>query len=257
MVAANRNVRWLAGVVLIGWSGLAAAANSTPDISGTWNRYPDPGADPFAPEPPPPGGLPPLKEPYATAYKKLLARQQEADARGKPLATASSRCLPEGMPTMMGAHYALELLQTRGRLTIVAEFMSEVRRVYLDEAMPSLDDINPTYTGYSVGKWRGNTLEVETLGVRTDVQYLDFPHTAKMKILEKIHLTAANLLEDEITVIDPDVLTRPYTFAFGYKKEDPSYRITEYVCDNNHVAVGQDGSFGMKVEPQRSADQSK
>lgn len=252
MRCAKSKFRWLAGAVVLGWSTLVLAGNSMPDISGTWNHYPPDPPDQEE-EPPPPGGEPPLKEPYATAYKKLKARQQEASALGKPLATATSQCLPEGMPTMMAPHYALEFLQTPGRVTIVAEFMSEVRRIYLDEDMPPLDDINPSYTGYSVGKWHGKTLTVETRGVRTDVQYVDFPHTAKMKIVERIHLTAPNLLEDEITLIDPDVLARPYTFTFEYKKEDRSYRVMEYVCDNNHVAVGQDGSLGIKVEPQGPA----
>ena len=246
------------GMCMGGW--MIASAASIPDLNGTWQIFPDPYGDAtndlFAPDPPPPGGEPPLKEPYASAYKSLLKRQKAANAQGKPLATASSRCLPEGMPTLMSAHYALEFLQTPGRVTVIAEFMAEIRRIYLNEKLPAVEDVAPSYAGYSVGRWNGDILEVETVGVRPDVRYLDIPHTAKMKIQERIHLTAPDLIQDDITITDPEVLTRPYKFTYGYKK-DPGYRITEYICEDNHVVVDQDGSFKLKVAPQEKPSQGK
>jgi hypothetical protein len=150
----------------------------------------------------------------------------------------------------MEAHYALEILQTPGQVTVLAEFMTQTRRIYLNEKMPPLEEMTPSYNGYSVAKWKGDTLEIRTIGIREDVLYMDIPHSSKMKVYEKLHLTAPDLLQDDITLVDPDILPRPYTFTFGYKK-DPKYRIQEYVCDNNHVSVEQDGTFGMKVEPQK------
>jgi len=228
-------------------TGVATAM--PPNISGVWNRYPDPYPDVFSPDPPPPGGEPPLKEPYQSAYLALQKRQAEADESGKPLATPSTRCFPEGMPTIMGAHYALQILQTPGQVTVLAEFMTQTRRIYLNEALPPLADLTPTYNGYSVARWRGNTLEVHTIGVREDVLYLDMPHSAKMKVTERIHLTAPDLLQDDITIEDPEMLTHPYKFTFGYKKEPRDYKVAEYVCDNNHSKIEADGTFRMEVEP--------
>ncbi len=237
--------RWLVGALVCGWSAFVLAAN--PNIGGVWNQYPPDGPD--TPENPPPrGGEPLLKEPYATQYKQFRLRQQKATDEGRPLATAASQCLPEGMPTMMEPHYALDILQTSGRVTIIAEFMSEVRRIYLDEPMPPLDEIQPTYGGYSVGRWHGDTLTVETLGIKTNVTYFDFPHTEKMKIVEEFRLVGDDLLQDKITITDPEILAKPYVVTYQYKRQDPSYRVMEYVCDNNRVEVNKDGSLSIDVE---------
>jgi len=211
----------------------SAHANQIPNISGTWERYPDPyTGDFFEDRPPLPGGEPDLKEPYATEYKAIVAKQKAAAAAGKPLLNASTRCLPEGMPTIMGAVYAIEILQTPGQVTILAEFLTQTRRIYLDSKMPPLEDLSPSYNGHSVGRWEGDTLVVETRGVREDVQFNDFPHSADMKITERIRLAGPDLLENKIVIEDPKILNKPYAFTFGYKKSD--YRIMEYICDNNH-----------------------
>jgi hypothetical protein len=196
------------------------AGVAAPDISGTWSLSPD--SAPVADEPP-------LKERYAKTYKARRQRQAGANERGQLSATASTKCKYEGMPTVMAARAPLEILQTPGQITVLAEYMTQTRRIYLDGLMPALDDISPGYMGYSAGKWQGNTLEVQTIGIREDVLYRDIPHSVKMKIFEKVHLTAPDVLQDEITIVDPDTLTRPYRVTFTYKK-DSSHRIPEYVC---------------------------
>jgi len=229
-----------------------AASAATPDFSGTWERYPDPYAEfektPFANDPPPPEGGPKLKEPYASAFKKLQQRREAAKKAGKPLADASTRCLPEGMPTIMAAVYPIEIVQTSKQIVVLAEFLTQTRRVYLNEKMPALDDVSPGYNGYSVGHWQGDTLVVQTIGVREDVQFVAAPHSLQMKITERWRLTAPDRLEDQITIDDPAFLAKPYTFTFGYKR-NPSYRIMEYICDNNRNRFDADGNVSLEVAP--------
>jgi hypothetical protein len=129
----------------------------------------------------------------------------------------------------MAARAPLEILQTPGQVTVLSEYMTQTRRIYLDSPLPPPDDINPGYMGYSVATWHGATLEVQTIGIRDDVRYQQIPHSANMKILEKIRLTAPDLLRDELTILDPDTLTGPYHLTFTYKR-DPNYRIKEFVC---------------------------
>src|SRR6185295_17911332 len=106
-----------------------AASGATPDFSGTWERYPDPYAafanSPFADEPPPPAGGPQLKEPYASRYKKLQQRREEAKQKGQQLADASTRCMPEGMPTIMAGVYPIEIVQTPRQIVVLAEFLTQ------------------------------------------------------------------------------------------------------------------------------------
>ncbi|MEP7244760.1 MAG: hypothetical protein ABI885_13925 [Gammaproteobacteria bacterium] len=240
---------FLATVLLL---AAQAASSATPDFSGTWERYPDPYAafanTPFADDPPPPAGGPKLREPYASAYKKLQHRRAEAIRLGKPLADPSTRCVPEGMPTIMAGVYPLEILQTPRQIVVLAEFLTQTRRIYLNEKMPALDDISPGYNGYSVGHWQGDTLVVETIGVREDIQFVETPHSARMKVTERLRLTAPDILENRITIDDPGILARPYAFTFGYKR-NPEYRIMEYICDNNRNRPDAQGGVGLEVTP--------
>jgi hypothetical protein len=226
-----------------------AASSATPDFSGVWERYPDPYGDSRFPEdPPPPAGGPQLKEPYASAYKKANQRKAEADKEGKPLADAATRCLPQGMPTIMAAVEPIEILQTPRQLVVLAEFLTQTRRVYLNEKMPARDDISPGYNGYSVAHWEGQTLVVHTQGVREDIQFMAIPHSAQMKLTERLRLTGPGLLEDQITIDDPSVLAKPYAFTFGYKR-NPQYRILEYICDNNREHLDSHGNVSLDVSP--------
>jgi hypothetical protein len=235
----------IAAVLLL---ALQAASGAAPDFSGTWERYPDPYEEDtrIPDDPPPPGGGPHLKEPYASEYKELNQRKAEANRKGKPLPDPSTLCVPEGVPTLMGAIHPIEIVQTPAQIVVLAEFLTQTRRIYLNEKMPPLEDLSPGYNGYSVARWEGETLVAQTLGVREDVKFLEIPHSARMKVTERLRLTAPNLLENQITIEDPDVLAKPYTFTFGYRR-NPEYRIMEYICDNNRHRPDAEGGVDLDV----------
>jgi len=235
--------KWL----VIALCPVSMALAGTPDFNGVWARYPDPyAAGPIPEDPPPPAGDPHLREPYATGYKNYKIRKKAADDAGRPLVDASSQCLPEGMPTIMGAVYNIQLLQTPKELIVLAEFLTQTRRVFINEKMPPLGAITPSYNGYSVGHWEGDTLVVQTIGVREDTKFYAFPHSLNMVITERMRLTAPDLIENRVKIEDPAVLAQPYEFIYGYKK-DPTYRIMEYICDDNRSVVGEDGTYGLKI----------
>jgi hypothetical protein len=196
------------------------AGTAAPDISGVWSGSAADAAQA--------ANDPPLKPRYLKKY--IAARNTEAKAQAARAETPE-RCRVEGVPTMMAARGALEIVQTPGQVTVLAEYMNQTRRIFMDEALPALADVNPGYTGYSVGKWNGDTLEVQTVGVREDVRYLGIPHSAKMKILEKIRLTGPGQLQDEVTIVDRDTLTQPYHLTFNYQKL-PQHRVLEYACSH-------------------------
>jgi len=225
------------------------ANGAVPDFSGTWERYPDPySPDRFDPDPAPPAGGPKLKEPYAREFREFNRHKAEADKQGRPLPDPATRCLPEGMPTIMAAVEAIEIVQTQRQIVVLAEFLTQTRRIYLNEKMPPLEDLSPGYNGYSVGHWDGETLVVETKGIREDVKFMGIPRSAQMKVTERLQLTTPGLLENQITIDDPGVLARPYAFTFGYKR-NPDYRILEYICDNNRNRFEADGSVSLEVTP--------
>lgn len=241
----------LAGLLLA-----TTATAATPDLSGMWERYPPlsypapNGEEVFAivDGPPLPSGEPQLREPYASAYKDSQEKKRAASERGTPMVNSSTQCLPQGVPTIMIAILPIEILQTRKQLVMLAEFLTQTRRIYLNEKMPPLDEISPSYNGHSVGRWEGNTLVVETRGVREDVQFLDFPHSADMKVTERLRLTAPDMLDVQISLEDAAVLEKPYVFTFKFKKR-PDYRIAEFICDNNRYSLDGEGGVILDLKP--------
>ncbi|HEX7237188.1 MAG TPA: hypothetical protein VF405_09520, partial [Gammaproteobacteria bacterium] len=155
----------------------SAGVAGRPDFSGTWERYApprDPNAPPARGTPGAGGGLgptfggapPPLKPELMGAYEADLRLRQEAERRGEPIASANAQCIPEGMPAMMIALFPMEVLQTRGQLTIVQEAFSQIRRIYIGEDPPAIEDAEPTFFGHSGAKWDGDALVVETVGIK-------------------------------------------------------------------------------------------
>lgn len=226
-----------------------------PDISGVWEIYPDPfaGADLSFLELPVPGDGPKLKEPYATDWKRLRDERDALLKAGTPRVDPSTQCLPEGVPMIMGAIFPLEILQTPGQVTVLAEFLTQTRRIYLNRKMPPVDELTPNYYGYSTGKWEGDTLVVTTKGIQERPLFFEIPFSGNMVVTERIRLTGKDLLENKITITDPERLVEPYTFTYGYKR-NPEYEIQEYFCDREDplFKVGEDGTVEM-----RSSDEIK
>ena len=156
-------------------------------------------------------------------------------------------CVPYGVPTMMSvAVYPVEFIQTPKQITIISEAFSEVRRIYMDKPQAKIDEVPPGYYGRSVGRWDGDTLVVDTVGIKDTVQYQRIPHSDQMRITERIRLAAPNILHDQITIEDPVVLEKPITYTLAYSRM-PDYEMVEFVCDNNREYVDANGVVRMRT----------
>ncbi|MFS2068162.1 hypothetical protein ACEN9D_05335 [Pseudomonas sp. CT11-2] len=217
-----------------------------PDISGTWERTPDDWFGENPDDPVHPGGPMDLKAPYADEYAALKKRQAVANEAGTPLATTSSRCLPEGMPTLMAALFPIQIIHDDKQVIVLGEYLQQVRRILLNQAMPAKEKLDPKYQGHSRGHWEGDTLVVETQRVRTDVSFYDVPHGQDMKITERIRLKGPDHLENQVVIEDPQVLNTPYRFTFDYKRSN--YAIQEYVCENNQIVIDSEGKASLSRE---------
>src|SRR5688572_18530105 len=145
----------------------------------------------------------------------------------------NAKCLPPGMPAMMGMAYGMEIMQTRDKVTFFSELNDAIRRVYLDGRKPTarhLDD--PTYAGYSTGRWEGDTLVVETVALHPGSFIEGFtPHSEEMTVSERIRFTSPGILEDRITVRDPKALTEPWQTVRTYRKAlPPNDELREFAC---------------------------
>ena len=228
----------------------SSSPGGQPDFSGIWERYTPP-RDPNAPSsratPGTGGGLgptfggaaPPLKPEFAAEYEADVRLRQEAERRGEPIPSPNAQCIPEGMPAMMIALFPMEVLQTSGQLTIVQEAFSQIRRIYIGEDPPAIEDAEPTFFGHSGARWEGDTLVVETVGIKDNVRYRNAPHSASMRIVERMRMLDADRFENQITVIDPEYLTGRWAWTWTYQRK-PGYKMYEYVCEDNREFVDPD-----------------
>jgi len=190
-----------------------------------------PHADPSAPE---------MKSPYKEKLAKLLEKAKS----GQSLPDKVALCFPPGMPQMMYMVYGMEVLQTPKIIALTSEWQAASRRIWMDlKEHPPAEELEDTYTGHSIGHWEGDTLVVDTVGIRTEVPYFSqvpLDHGPHARITERFHQTAPDVLVDDLTVIDPDVFVKPWVKTYSYHYR-PDLRLEEYVCLDNNRNVDDQG----------------
>jgi len=167
------------------------------------------------------------------AYLKRWEAMRDSRIAGSYDSDNVFKCLPPGMPAMMNMAYGMEVMQTKDKITFFSELNDALRRVYLDGRKPPpeiLDD--PTYAGYSTGRWEGDTLVVDTVALRDNTFIEGFtPHSERMTIRERIRFVEPGLLEDQITVTDPEALLKPWETVKRYRKASyPNDQLREFAC---------------------------
>jgi hypothetical protein len=177
----------------------------------------------------------PAKPPFVTAVQVANdAYRIRADANPEEYDNARS-CLPYIMPRpmLLVAQYPLEIVQTDARVTMIFELHNDVRRIYLDGRSPPTG-LRPTWMGYSVGHWEGETLVVRTTSVRDGT--IDQPHGPNMTLTERLRLIKDKdgkpMLEDEITVDDPATYSAPFTVR-NFFRQRAGVEIGEYFCSED------------------------
>ena len=149
------------------------------------------------------GGLP--YQPWAAA----LVKARDADhSRDDP----HVRCLPDNPPRTWTLPHLTKAIHTPKLLALLYEVNAMYRQIFVD-GRPFPPDPTPTWNGYSIAAWEGDTLVVRTTGFRDDL-WLDMigsPMTGAAKMTERIRRPNYGTLEVEVTVDDPKVYTRPWT----------------------------------------------
>ncbi len=155
---------------------------------------------------------------------------------GDILTFASRWCQHLGMPFIMGDSAPLNILQTKNEIGIIAEVQSAARHIYLDgRSAPDPDVFDPTTNGFSIGKWEGDTLVVESQGFNS----LGNPSIPgggvrgpTSKLTERYQLQDnGQQLAVTFTWEDPAVFTQPHTYDFLYYRAPPETYALEYFCD--------------------------
>lgn len=173
----------------------------------------------------------PTEMPLTPEYKKKYAALKAEEAK---LAEGAAKCMWVGVPRILTYPYPMEMLHTPGRITMIFEADSQVRRIFLNGKHPPEDELDPSFNGDSIGHWEGNTLVVDTVGFNTDTTVgRGMPHSEKMHIVERIRYVDAQTIHDDVTITDPLAFTKPITQTIVYERK-PDWKIKEYSCEENN-----------------------
>ena len=235
-----------------GKPNLAAPAPRTvdgkPDFSGIWMIYngPDPGDRADRP-PRLSGGLSLPMQPWAAD----LQRRRAAEGG---LNDPDGLCLPQGPLQYHIDPQPLKIVQTPTQILIIYESNYGLRTIYMDgRKLPPLGEPQPFWHGYSVGRWEGDTLVVESnnfRGVDPDavkngepssfhgVGWLDHrgsPYTESMKLTERFRRVNYGHLDIEFTVDDPKAYTKPFTVRIVQQIVPDGSELIEFICHENQM----------------------
>ena len=169
----------------------------------------------------------------------------------------TSRCLPPGPSRAFTAPYPFVLVQQPAMIAILFEYFGIWRLVYLDgRGHPdSLADF-PDFMGHSVGRWDGDTLVVDTVGVngRAWLDTAGHEHSDKLRLTERFRRNGDEITWT-VTFDDPVFFERPWSITRTFTRGKPTDRILPYTCTENnkdieHLTPNQP-NLGYKHQPGR------
>jgi len=170
----------------------------------------------------------PLLPEAASVYKQRILQS----GNGSP----SSACLPHGVPYAMLVQQ-MKIVQTPRLTLILYEEFNDFRQVFTDgRALPV--DPQPTWYGYSVGRWNGDSFVVETAGFN-DRSWMDdvgLAHSEALRTTETFTRRDFGHLDVNVTFDDPRTFTRPWSISLSFDLQ-PDTELLEYICENNKRAA--------------------
>jgi hypothetical protein len=225
-------------------------ADGKPDLSGLWqtnSASPEvlarliPGATNGAGE-----------EPLSQYFINILSDFKPEDAPLRPEAAEQLRqratsfsdesplphCLPEGMPLVEMAPAPYKIIQSPGLIVMLYERDTTYRQIYTDgRKLP--DDPQPSWLGYSVGKWDGDWLVVNSIGFN-DRGWLDargHTHSEAMHLTERFHRVDFGHMEVQMTIDDPKTYTKPFTIKLNQRLLADSDLLESFCAENEKDAT--------------------
>jgi hypothetical protein len=220
-------------------------ADGKPDLTGIWeNAWFHRGR--IAQPPVSPPGEPPAStffnigagfkeglplQPWAAA---LLKERSEWNSKDNP----DAHCLPMGLMQFHEHPQPRKIIQTPAVVVILYEGNAGVRQIFTDGRPPPDNDPQPWWFGYSVGKWDGDTLVVETSSFR-DGGWLDIrgsPLTDAAKMTERFRRLNYGTLQIDVTIDDPKAYTRPFSVRVNQRIVLDG-QLIEFVCNENNKSL--------------------
>ncbi len=171
-----------------------------------------------------PGGLP-----YQPWLVPIVKERTDTLAKEDP----HIRCFPDNFLRAYGLPHLLKFIHTPNLLVVLNEMNAGYRQVFTD-ARPLPVDPTPSLQGYSSAKWSGDTLVIDTIGVRDDT-WIDWNGsvlTEAAKVREQMRRPDFGHLEIQVTVDDPKAYTKPWTVTLRQRIVVDTELIDEICLEN-------------------------
>jgi hypothetical protein len=167
----------------------------------------------------------PLK-PWADAVYK-----ERIDNNGKD--HPGVHCLPSGIPEKNNIPDGLKVVQTPDLLIFLYESRTIYRQVFTD-GRPLPKDAQPTWMGYSIGHWEGDTFVVETIGQngKTWLDMRGLPGTEALRVVERYTRPTIGRINIDVTIDDPMAYTKPWSVKLSWRLV-PDTDLIESICEEN------------------------
>jgi len=205
-------------------SSVTVAQENRPDFTGVWTVYRSgDGAPAFAAGPRP--SFTSGAQAKVETYQRVTANTNHSPG---------AYCVGTGMPgSMLGSGgYPMEIMQRPEQINITYEAHGEMRRIYFAERVANPNDVWPERNGYSVGRWEGDTLVIETGHLVEQVDQA-YAHSAEARIVERYRLSIEDggkkVITASLTMTDPLFLTEPFTTEKKWQAV-PNGRLMTYEC---------------------------
>ena len=221
-------------------AGPRAGLHAGPGFTGAFDATLQPGEKVTVPNAPAsvPGGLP--LQPWAA---ELAKRRTAALSKDDPHA----RCQPDNYPRVYWLPHYTKIFHVPGLLLMLNEWNAQFRQIYTD-GRPLPEDMHPIYSGYSIGKWEGDTFVITTKGFR-ESEWLDTagnPITSATTMTERITRPNFGTLNLAITIDDPKAYTKPFTIDMNMKIMIDTQMIEEFCLENEKDSIRLLGPSGGK-----------
>lgn len=171
----------------------------------------------------------PLQPWAAAVYQERI----ETNGKDHP----GARCLPSGIPEKNNIPEGLKVVQTPDLTIFLHESRTIYRQIFTD-GRPLPRDAQPTWMGYSVGRWEGDTFVVDTIGQngKTWLDMRGLVATEALHVTERFTRPTIGRIDIDVTIDDPEAYSKPWSVKLSWNLQSDA-ELIEYICEENNKDV--------------------
>jgi hypothetical protein len=175
--------------------------------------------------------LPPNSVPFQPWAAAAYAERIDNNGKDHP----GVRCWPSGIPEKNNIPDGMKVMQTPDVMLFLYESRTIYRQIFTDGRSHPKGDPQPTWMGYSIGKWEADTFVVDTVGFngKTWLDMRGLPSTEALHVIERFTRPSIGRIDIDVTIDDPRAYTKPWNVKLAWRLV-PDTDLIESICEENN-----------------------